>query len=390
MAKVLPIMLLVNAALMVCNLPLPKIKFSTGGLFVRGFKDGREITNTLITDAEMREMAHGKAAVERLWEACQVPDYRKLAPAAHAELVGTLYRFLMHRGRIPDNWFAAQVEQADRTDGGIDTLSARIAQIRTWTFVANRPDWLGDPEHWQGISRDVENKLSDALHDRLTERFVDRRTSVLMRRLRENTMLNTEIGKTGEVIVEGHVIGRLDGFTFAPDAAEAGSDAKALQATAQKALAGEIDAGLQGAPLNHIAIDLGFSDLGSPRAMFPDFQFTSLDASRRWLDANPDTAIRFMRAFIRAHRLFYADSAQVAKVACRETGITEQYAERAWAEYTRATIFPRDGTASVAAVQALIEVSGLIRELPRRAAMRAETYIDSAFAQTALASLPPA
>jgi ATP-dependent RNA helicase SUPV3L1/SUV3 len=84
--------------------------------------------------------------------------------------------------------------------------------------------------------------LSDALHERLTERFVDRRTSVLMRRLRENTMLNTEIGKTGEVIVEGHVIGRLDGFTFAPDAAEAGSDAKALQATAQKALAGEIDA----------------------------------------------------------------------------------------------------------------------------------------------------
>ena len=148
----------------------------------------------------------------------------------------------MKKGWIPDAWFAAQVEQADRTDGDIDTLSGRIAQIRTWTFAANRPDWLADPEHWQGITREVENKLSDALHERLTERFVDRRTSVLMRRLRENTMLNTEIGKTGEVIVEGHVIGRLDGFTFAPEAAEAGSDAKALQATAQKALAGEIDA----------------------------------------------------------------------------------------------------------------------------------------------------
>jgi ATP-dependent RNA helicase SUPV3L1/SUV3 len=147
----------------------------------------------------------------------------------------------MRKGRIPDAWFGAQVDQADRFDGDIDTLSSRIAQIRTWTFVANRPDWLADPEHWQGIAREVENKLSDALHERLTERFVDRRTSVLMRRLRENTMLNTEIGKTGEVIVEGHVIGRLDGFTFAPDAAEAGSDAKALQATAQKALAGEID-----------------------------------------------------------------------------------------------------------------------------------------------------
>jgi len=192
-------------------------------------------------DAEVRDMAHGAAAVERLWDACQVPDYRKLSPADHAELVTTLYGFLMQKGRIPDAWFAAQVDQADRTDGDIDTLSGRIAQIRTWTFVANRPDWLYDPEHWQGITRELENKLSDALHERLTERFLDRRTSVLMRRLRENSVLNTEIGKTGEVIVEGHVIGRLDGFTFAPDAAEAGSDAKALQAAAQQVLAREID-----------------------------------------------------------------------------------------------------------------------------------------------------
>jgi ATP-dependent RNA helicase SUPV3L1/SUV3 len=193
-------------------------------------------------DNDVRDMAHGEAAVERLWDACQIPDYRKIAPAAHAELVTSLFGFLVQKGRIPDAWFAAQVDQSDRVDGDIDTLSGRIAQIRTWTFVANRPDWLADPEHWQGITRDIENKLSDALHERLAERFVDRRTSVLMRRLRENTMLNTEIGKTGEVIVEGHVIGRLDGFTFAPDAAEAGSEAKALQATAQKALAGEIDA----------------------------------------------------------------------------------------------------------------------------------------------------
>lgn len=193
-------------------------------------------------DVEVRDMAHGAAAVERLWEACAIPDYRRIAPAAHAELVTTLYSFLMKRGRIPDAWFAAQVDQADRVTGDIDTLSGRIAQIRTWTFVANRPDWLADPEHWQGIAREVENKLSDALHERLTERFVDRRTSVLMRRLRENSILNTEIGKTGEVIVEGHTIGRLDGFTFAPDAAEAGSDAKALQAAASQVLAGEIDA----------------------------------------------------------------------------------------------------------------------------------------------------
>ena len=134
----------------------------------------------------------------------------------------------MREGKIPADWFSAQVAQADRTDGDIDTLSNRIAHVRTWTFVANRPDWLADPEHWQAVARGVEDKLSDALHERLTERFVDRRTSVLMRRLRENTTLETEIKKTGEVVVEGHDIGRLDGFTFVADASAAGSEAKAL------------------------------------------------------------------------------------------------------------------------------------------------------------------
>ncbi|HET7849509.1 MAG TPA: helicase-related protein [Pseudolabrys sp.] len=194
-------------------------------------------------DEDIRAMAQSRAAVERLWDVCQVPDYRKIAPATHAELVVTLYGFLMREGKIPDDWFARQVAHADRTDGGIDTLSNRIAHVRTWTFVANRPDWLADPEHWQAATRAVEDKLSDALHERLSERFVDRRTSVLMRRLRENAMLETEIGSSGEVTVEGHVIGRLDGFMFAPDAsATAGSESKALNAAAQKALAGEIEA----------------------------------------------------------------------------------------------------------------------------------------------------
>ncbi len=192
-------------------------------------------------DEDVRLLATNRASIARLWDACQVPDYRKIAPATHAELAVTLYGFLMREGNIPTDWFARQIAHADRTDGDIDTLSNRIAHVRTWTFVANRPDWLADPDHWQGVTRVVEDKLSDALHERLAERFVDRRTSVLMRRLRENAMLETEIGKTGEVTVEGHVIGRLDGFMFAPDASAAGSEAKALNAAAQKVLAGEIE-----------------------------------------------------------------------------------------------------------------------------------------------------
>ena len=154
-------------------------------------------------DDDIRALAQTRAAVERLWDVCQVPDYRKISPATHAELATTLYGFLMREGTIATDWFALQVEQADHTDGDIDTLSNRIAHIRTWTFAANRPDWLADPEHWQGVTRAVEDRLSDALHERLTERFVDRRTSVLMRRLRENTVLETDISKSGEVVVEG-------------------------------------------------------------------------------------------------------------------------------------------------------------------------------------------
>src|SRR5690349_3308460 len=193
-------------------------------------------------DEDVRALARDRAAIARLWDACQVPDYRKIAPATHAELAVTLYGFLMREGNIPMDWFARQVAHADRTDGDIDTLSNRIAHVRTWTFVANRPDWLGDPDHWQGVTRAVEDRLSDALHERLAERFVDRRTSVLMRRLKENTMLETEISKTGDVVVEGHTIGRLEGFRFAPDASAGGSEAKMLSGAAQKALSGEIEA----------------------------------------------------------------------------------------------------------------------------------------------------
>ena len=192
-------------------------------------------------DAEVRKAVKTRADVERLWNACQIPDYRKVSPAAHAELVLTIFGFVVRAGRIPDSWFAQQLAQHDRTDGDIDMLSARIAQVRTYTYLANRPDWLRDPEHWQGVARQVEDNLSDALHARLTQRFVDRRTSVLMRRLRENAMLEAEVTSSGDVVVEGLHVGQLHGFRFTPDPQAEGAEAKALNAAAQKALSGEIE-----------------------------------------------------------------------------------------------------------------------------------------------------
>ncbi|RDJ20964.1 helicase [Bosea caraganae] len=196
----------------------------------------------LARDPEIKALAHGRPAVERLWEVCGLPDYRKIAPMQHAELATTLYLSLMRRGRLDPDWYSTQLNALDRTDGEIDTLSARIAQVRTWTFVANRPDWLPDPEHWQGVARLVEDKLSDALHERLASRFVDRRTSVLMRRLRENAMLEAEVTTTGDVLVEGQHVGMLQGFRFTADPKAGGPEAKALNMAALKALASEIEA----------------------------------------------------------------------------------------------------------------------------------------------------
>ncbi|WP_029030538.1 helicase-related protein [Salinarimonas rosea] len=196
----------------------------------------------LARDDSVRHHASGRAAVERLWDVCQVPDYRKVSPQSHADLVSAIYLFLMRDGAVPDDWFRRHISLLDRVDGDIDTLSARIAQVRTWTFVANRPDWLRDPEHWQSVARGVEDKLSDALHERLASRFVDRRTSVLMRRLRENAMLEAEISASGDVSVEGQHVGRLSGFVFVPDPGATGDEAKTLRNAAVKGLAGEIEA----------------------------------------------------------------------------------------------------------------------------------------------------
>ena len=149
---------------------------------------------------------------------------------------------------------------------------------------------------------------------------------------------------------------------------------------------GEIDAGLQGAPLDHIALDQGFVSLGNPRDEVPDFQFTSLDVDGGWAEANRDVTLRFCRAFLRAHERFYTSQETASRIAMQESGIAQTYADRAWADYTRDGIFPRDGEASAAGVQALIDTSALIRDLPARPRL-ATDYIDRSWLAAARASL---
>jgi ATP-dependent RNA helicase SUPV3L1/SUV3 len=193
------------------------------------------------SDPETIALASTPDAVARFWDVCQVPDYRKISAQDHSDLVATLYKFLMGpTGRIPVDWFAKQVAFADRTDGDIDTLANRISHIRTWTFVSNRGDWLDDPEHWQGRTRAIEDSLSDALHQCLTQRFIDRRTSALMRGLKQKDELVAEIAQDGAVRVEQHYLGRLQGFRFYPDTQAEGIHGKAARAAAAQVLVKEL------------------------------------------------------------------------------------------------------------------------------------------------------
>ena len=192
---------------------------------------------TLAQIAEIRARASDGASVRLLWDTCSIPDFRGISHAEHTALLERIYADIHDHGRISENWLAAQVQQIDRTDGDIDTLSKRLAFIRTWTYVAQRKGWVDDETHWREATRAVEDRLSDALHGALTQRFVDRRTSVLMRRLKQKEAMVAEVNDSGEVTVEGEFVGRLEGFRFIQDKSAAGQEAKTIQQASLQALA---------------------------------------------------------------------------------------------------------------------------------------------------------
>lgn len=212
--------------------PPPRIEFT------RAPPGDDEIAfHRLIAHSEIREAARGGASLALLWSVCETPDFRKISPEAHARLLREIYLQLLREGVISDDWLGPRVERLDRTDGDIDAISARIAHVRTWTYLSHRAAWLKNAAYWQERARAIEDSLSDALHEKLTQRFVDRRTSALLKRLHDDAPLLAGVTDDGEVIVEGHFVGRLMGFEFIVDPRARGLDAKRVNAAAERALA---------------------------------------------------------------------------------------------------------------------------------------------------------
>ncbi len=199
------------------------------------------VLKRLALEGWVRDRARDPAIVARLWAACGLPDFRKVGVDPHARFVSRLFAYLSEgNGHVPHRWFADEVARLDRVEGDVDTIAGRIAAIRSWAYIANRADWLAEPGHWAERTREIETRLSDALHAGLTQRFVDKRTTALLRGLGKGAgALPVVIGAEGEVIVEDHEIGRLDGFRFtvAPDARHA--DKRLLLAAAEKRLGTE-------------------------------------------------------------------------------------------------------------------------------------------------------
>ncbi|WP_334162120.1 helicase-related protein [Phenylobacterium sp.] len=195
----------------------------------------------LAEDPDVADRARGRGTVLRLWDVCQTPDFRKVALDEHVGLVKDFFFQLTGKGgRMSDDWIARQYAHLDRTDGEIDALAARLASVRTLAYVANRPDWLKDPASWQGQTRQLEDRLSDTLHEKLMARFVDRRTSALMRGLRVREDMLAGVAADGAVTVEGHYVGKLTGVQF--EAAQGATllEEKALRAAATHAVGPEI------------------------------------------------------------------------------------------------------------------------------------------------------
>jgi len=183
-----------------------------------------------------------RANLKRLWEACQTPDFRKTTQEEHTRLIGGLFEHLTQGDRrVPEDWMQGQLSTLDRVDGDIDALQSRLARVRTLAYVANRSNWLADPLTWQGRARDLEDRLSDTLHQSLMQRFVDRRTSTLLRSLHERTgPILGGIAADGAVTVEGHVVGRLTGVHFEPARADTALEARALRGAVERAVAPEV------------------------------------------------------------------------------------------------------------------------------------------------------
>jgi ATP-dependent RNA helicase SUPV3L1/SUV3 len=196
----------------------------------------------LMNDQEIRGKAAGRGATRLLWEVCQIPDFRKLATDAHVKLCARIFNHLRSQTHLPEAWVRGEIEALDKIEGDIDTLMQRLTDVRVWAYITARADWMRDSSPWARLAREIEDRISDTLHVKLMARFVDKRAAHLTRRLEEEETgeLQSVVANSGLVLVEGHEVGRVEGFQFHPDPATQGQEKKLVLRAARRALGQEM------------------------------------------------------------------------------------------------------------------------------------------------------
>ena len=201
--------------------------------------DVRTLKALIQNNEEVMARANNPEMVRLLWEVCQIPDFRQTLSDAHQDLIAQIFGRVSY-GKLDEDWVNAHIMRLSDTRGDVDALMSRISHIRTWTYISFKSQWLNRAEYWQEKAREIEDNLSDALHEALMKRFVDRRASVINQALEEGRALLVGIRANGEVILESHLIGHLQAFRFIPlDTVDQGNQ-KAIMAVARDALRKEI------------------------------------------------------------------------------------------------------------------------------------------------------
>ena len=251
--------------------------------------DDEKALKFLTKDNDVLEKNPSKDSVKMLWECCQIPDFSKKAYGNHTEVVKTIYKFLITKtGMVTNEYMKKQLEGLDKYDGNIDTLSNRISNVRTWSYVANKKNWTKNADYWIERTKYIEDKLSDKLHEELTKSFIDKRISVLSRSLKQDISLATKIENDNEVIIDGQYMGRLNGMKLNLDL-KSGSlktDIKSLRKAASQAIVPELMK-----RVNQITTSFDFKISEDNKIYWMDSAIAYISSGRNYLNPKLDVIV---------------------------------------------------------------------------------------------------